>query len=216
MTLYGYLTKAHTRLNKCIENPTIAQMILFYSEYCNHCRMLLDTIKRHDSKSLIKLVCVESLVRSGRKVPAQIHSVPAMILENKSMMFGKQVFDYLLLPGRGILLTQSASSQATNGVSEQSSDGPSAYSLGSAHSDQFSMIEGEGMDGLFDRSYVWTTITDKHVSLNPMENMPLQEETRSKKELPDINTIREQRQNELQMESHLNISALPPPTSTRV
>lgn len=176
--------------------------------------MLLDTIKRHDTKSMIKLVCVESLMQIGRKVPPQIHSVPAMILENKSMMFGKQVFDYLLLPGRGILLAQSSSPSTPSDTSN--SDEPSAYSLGSSHSDQFSMIEGESTDGLFDRSYVWTNITEKSDSLNPRENMPIQEETRSKKELPDINAIREQRQLELQQESHLNISALPPPTSTRV
>lgn len=193
-------------------------MILFYSEHCNHCRMLLDTIKRHDTKSLIKLVCIESLALAGRKVPPQIHSVPAMMLDNKSLMFGKQVFDYLLLPGRGILLTQAPTPAAAPSGEPQSQvddGGPQAYSLGSMHSDQFSMIEGEPTNGLFDKSYVWTSIHESPASMNQADNMPLQEETRSKKELPDINAIREQRQLELQQENHLNISALPPPTSTR-
>lgn len=187
-------------------------MILFYSDFCNHCKMLLDTIKRHDTRSTIKLVCIESVQQSGRKVPPQIHSVPALILETKSIMFGKQVFDYLLLPGRGVLLNQPASKLVSDVVpSEQ--DGPMAYVLGSTHSDQFSMIEGEDLSGLTDRSYAWTNIHDDAAITN---NEPFQEETRSKKELPDINAIREQRQLELQQENHINISALPPPTSTRL
>lgn len=193
-------------------------MILFYSDFCNHCRMLLDTIKRHDTKSLIKLASIEGITNTGRKVPPQIHSVPALILENKSIMFGKQVFDYLLLPGRGVLLTQPATSAAASHTQSDASghpDEPLAYVLGSSHSDQFSMIEGEDHSGLLDRSYTWTSIHDDS-SITTGREMALQEETRSKKELPDINTIREQRQLELQQENHLNISALPPPTSTRL
>lgn len=179
--------------------------------------MLLDTIKRHDTKSMIKLVCIEGIANTGRKVPPQIHSVPALVLENKSIMFGKQVFDYLLLPGRGVLLNQPAQSAAENvATSNAHTPGePLAYVLGSAHSDQFSMIEGEDHSGLFDRSYVWTSIHD-NAPLTTGREMALQEETRSKKELPDINAIREQRQLDLQQENHLNISALPPPTSTRL
>ena len=79
-------------------------MILFYSVYCNHCKMLLEHIKRYDKEKVIKLVSIDDLRNKNINIESKIHSVPAfMILPSKELLFGKAVFDYLLLPGRGIL-----------------------------------------------------------------------------------------------------------------
>lgn len=179
--------------------------------------MLLDTIKRHDTKSVIKLVSVEGLAQSGYKIPSRIHSVPAMAFDNNNVIFGKQVFDYLLLPGRGLLLAQQATTNATENVatSQPVENGdPVAFALASAHSDQFSLIDRDESSGHSDRNYAWTSIFDDASAGTNVS--AFQEETRSKKELPDINAIREQRQLELQQQTDINISALPPPTSTRL
>ena len=37
-------------------------MILFYSDTCQHCSVLLDTIKRHDTKKSIKLVIIDAII----------------------------------------------------------------------------------------------------------------------------------------------------------
>ena len=79
-------------------------MILFYSVFCNHCKMLLEHIKRYDKEKVIKLVSIDDLRNKNINIESKIHSVPAfMILPSKELLFGKAVFDHLLLPGRGIL-----------------------------------------------------------------------------------------------------------------
>ena len=79
-------------------------MILFYSTFCNHCTMLIDNIKRYDVDKKIKLVSIDELLAKNINIEDKIHSVPAfMILPSKELLFGKEVFDHLLLPGRGLL-----------------------------------------------------------------------------------------------------------------
>jgi hypothetical protein len=66
--------------------------------------MLLEHIKRYDKEKVIKLVSIDDLRNKNINIESKIHSVPAfMILPSKELLFGKAVFDYLLLPGRGIL-----------------------------------------------------------------------------------------------------------------
>lgn len=209
-------------------------MILFYSEFCPHCRMLLDTVKRHDSQGMVKLACIESLRAKKQPIPQQIHSVPALLLlPNKQFLFGKNVFDYLLLPGSGKLLvsmTNNSASSVTGGSSNGGTGTPAntngsqpsepfAYSMGSASSlsDNFAMIEEDvhPMSGLQDRAYTWTSLQDsfdKQATVYP--DAPMQEETRSKKNLPDLDSLRAQREMELK-ETDINTTQLIPPAFTR-
>lgn len=189
--------------------------------------MLLDTVKRHDSQGVVKLACIESLRAKKQPIPQQIHSVPALLLlPNKQFLFGKNVFDYLLLPGSGKLLTsmgpsKSDSLQAPANVENRvaANDEPSAYSMTSSNSlsDNFAMIEEEvhPMQGLQDRAYVWASLqdsTDKPATVYP--DTPLQEETRSRKTLPDLDSLRAQREMELK-ETDINNTQLIPPSFTR-
>lgn len=80
-------------------------MILFYSPSCRHCAMLMDSVQRFDSQGRIKRVDVNALRRTHPNVYEKISMVPAMMLPNKQLIFGKAVFDYLLMPSRGILVS---------------------------------------------------------------------------------------------------------------
>jgi hypothetical protein len=161
-------------------------MILFYSIFCNHCKMLLEHIKRYDKEKTIKLVSIDDLRNKNMNIESKIHSVPAfMILPSKELLFGKAVFDYLLLPGRGILCsTQSTRIDRTNSENTGGDSGgvnsdniipnadvnaingePLAFTLNSSSfSDNFSIIEDESKE-LNDKNYKWDFITnDSNIS----------------------------------------------------
>ena len=62
-------------------------MILFYSIFCNHCKMLLEHIKRYDKEKNIKLVPIDDLRNkniSGKD--AENALVKAEITVNKNMV----------------------------------------------------------------------------------------------------------------------------------
>lgn len=161
-------------------------MILFYSVFCNHCKMLLEHLKRYDKEKTIKLVSIDDLRSKNIDIESKIHSVPAfMILPSKEILFGKAVFDHLLLPGRGILCsTQSTrldkSGSGTGGSGNESDvlmplantgsgsggeDEPLAFTLNTASfSDNFSIIENDTQE-LSDKNYNWDFITnDSNIS----------------------------------------------------
>lgn len=163
-------------------------MILFYSVYCNHCKMLLEHLKRYDKEKIIKLVSIDDLRSKNIDIGSKIHSVPAfMILPSKEILFGKAVFDHLLLPGRGILcstqstrLDKTASGTGSSGSCGDSDvlmplantgggvggeDEPLAFTLNTASfSDNFSIIENDTQE-LNDKNYNWDFITnDSNIS----------------------------------------------------
>lgn len=202
-------------------------MILFYSDYCLHCRMLLETIKRYDSQHLIKLVSIEDIKAKRNKLPPQITHVPAlMTFPEKKILFGKQVFDYLLLPGQGKLIMGQGQSQSdkdkasqNDGSQNQLNDTPNeplAFSMFGSNtlSDSFSMISDETDNMLSDRSYSWTLLSDEPIPLKPMTNdMNMQEETRTKKTI-DLDAYKIQRDMELK-QSDINTTQLPTAQMTR-
>lgn len=185
--------------------------------------MLLDTIKRHDVDKIIKLVSVEALKNNG-KLPSVVHSVPALMLtEERKLMFGKQVFDYLLLPGSGILLKMQAmkaeemtSPQIPSG--QTGSGGPEAFSLTCGGlADMFSPYEGDGPAHMKDRLSTWTPIEETANAPPAAQAAPYQEETRQKIALPDIEYIRQQRDLDLRGgDTVINLNQMPPATPTRL
>ncbi len=158
-------------------------MILFYSVFCNHCKMLLEHIKRYDKEKIIKLVSIDELRSKNINIESKIHSVPAfMILPSKEILFGKAVFDHLLLPGRGILCSTQSTRLDKSGVgtggaggenemmpltntSSDKEDEPLAFTLNTASfSDNFSIIENDTQE-LNDKNYNWDFITnDSNIS----------------------------------------------------
>jgi len=96
-------------------------MFLFYSDACSHCTMLLETLKTLDKQHTIKLISIDYLKSNNIAFDNRITHVPAMLLkEYNKIIFGKEVFDYLLLPGKGVLLkTGSSGSSGTSVPSGQ-------------------------------------------------------------------------------------------------
>jgi hypothetical protein len=142
--------------------------------------MLLEHLKRYDKEKIIKLVSIDELRSKNMNIESKIHSVPAfMILPSKEILFGKAVFDHLLLPGRGILcstqstrLDKSASGSGTGtgtsdsdvipltNTSSDKEDEPLAFTLNTASfSDNFSIIENDTQE-LNDKNYNWDFITN--------------------------------------------------------
>jgi len=168
-------------------------MILFYSVYCNHCKMLLEHIKRYDKDKIIKLVSIDDLRSKNINIENKIHSVPAfMILPSKELLFGKSVFDHLLLPGRGILcnsintridktaaaagIVGGAGDNAENNIiplanTKENDDEPLAFTLNAtSFSDNFSIIEDETKE-LNDKNYKWDFITNNNNISDGVKNI---------------------------------------------
>ena len=90
--------------------------------------MLLETLKSLDKNKQIKLISVDYIKSNNIIIDPRITHIPAMLLPDvNKIIFGKEVFDYLLLPGKGILLkaqpTQTVqNNQETNLTEPQSID----------------------------------------------------------------------------------------------
>lgn len=188
------------------------KMILFYSESCRHCNVLVDAIKKHDTKKSIKLVIIDSIVN---KVSHKIKGVPAlMFLDTKELIYGKSVFDFLLLPNRGYLFSSNNTREKpdNNSNSNKSSNTnnndnkeiePMSFSLGAISSESFTDITDDDINSLNlteDKVYKWGLINDN----NPTNNTPLTTQTQntndknsssenSKKNLPSIDELQKQR-----------------------
>jgi len=189
-------------------------MILFYSDSCQHCSVLLDTIKRHDTKKTIKLVCIDTRISL---IKDKISKVPAlMFLPTKEVIYGKAVFDYLLLPNRGYLFTNNNSRDKSDTQIQQSSlhapsiplnttiesNEPISFSLGTIMSEKFSDINDDNINSLNiskDRIYGWDLITnDEQIKPPEIKISGNGENTRdfkSDKKLPSLEELTKEREN---------------------
>jgi len=188
-------------------------MILFYSVFCNHCKMLLEHIKRYDKEKIIKLVSIDDLRNQNYNIESKIHSVPAfMILPSKELLFGKAVFDHLLLPGRGILCGSQntrmdktgigGSSTTTGGTvdndviplvntntNSDTEEGPLAFTLNTASfSDKFSIIEDETMV-LNDKNYNWDLVTNDNNISDGIPNMNNNDDSKNNKNIQSMEEL---------------------------
>ena len=181
-------------------------MILFYSDSCQHCSVLLDTIKRHDTKKTIKLVNIDSIIN---KINHKIKGVPAlMFLPSKEIIYGKAVFDYLLLPNRGYLFTCNSTREKTEINSSSiispvpintinKVDEPSAFTLGSISADNYSDITDDNINSMninADKLYKWGVIEDDKTESPKIEMSKLESE-KTQRKLPSIDELQKQREN---------------------
>ena len=164
---------------------------------------MIDNIKRYNALEFFKLVNVEQYLAQGKKLPPQIHSVPAiMFKETKSLIFGKQVFDYLLLPGKGFLLNLPSKKTETDidpSRMTMMAGEPQSFSLhaGIGAGDSFSFIEENSVDT--QKGYIWCSL-DEHIKIPTPEDgsANIEKGEKSKKDLPDISALRSQRELDLQ------------------
>lgn len=181
-------------------------MILFYSDFCKHCNVLIDTINKHDQNKIIKLVSIDTLRSLNKAIDPKIHSVPALYInDTQDYLFGKSVFDHLLLPNRGVLFNNNLN---TNNKSANISGNnienkePSAFTLGSIYSQHFSSLDAPDEE-INDKNFTWNTITDDNnnesngnkSTIESVINQPTL--NGSKKNLPSLEDLITQRNKEL-------------------
>ena len=197
-------------------------MILFYSEYCEHCNLLLETIKRHDTEGIIKLVSIDLLKSLKKDIDARIHSVPALMFPNtKEIIFGKQVFDHLLLPNRGILFANKITRDKgdddninknikinTNSIEKGE---PLAFSLGTIVSENYASIDDNDNNSLNvinnNKNYRWSALleSDNKDDKNSIQSLPQPEikdvekkdVEKNKGKLPSLEEIMQSRENDI-------------------
>jgi hypothetical protein len=169
--------------------------------------MLLENVNRYDKNKIIKLVPIEELKKQKINIETKIHSIPAfMILPSKELLFGKDVFDYLLLPGRGILcgvqntrLDKNITDSVENNIKpmEQNTDNePGAFALNSNKlSDNFSTIDEDNRIR-DDKNYGWDFISnDKNIS-DGISNVNINTDDSGKKsKMPSIEELMKERDN---------------------
>ena len=104
-------------------------MLLFYSDQCSHCTMLIETLKTLDKQKQVKLISVDYLKSNQIIFDVRITHVPAMLLPDfNKIIFGKEVFDHLLLPGKGVLLKPTnTNSQSANVLNLSEPSGIDSY-----------------------------------------------------------------------------------------
>ena len=124
--------------------------ILYYSNYCNNCKQLLQQISQSEIQKDMHFVCIDNRVakengtqyvvlENGQEIllPHTISKVPALLLLNKGhhVLFGEEITNHILPKQESINM------QATNNQGE-----PQAFSLMSGSdfgvaSDQFSFLD---------------------------------------------------------------------------
>jgi len=181
-------------------------MIFFYSDSCQHSSILLETIKKHDTKKTIKLVCIDAIID---KIKHKIKAVPSlMFMPSKEIIYGKAVFDYLLLPNRGYLFaTNSTRDKADSNSSiispiplnkNEESNEPMAFVLGSVSADNFSDITDDNINSMNlnkDKLYKWGVIETENVELAPPVSTTEKDFSKPQKTLPSIDELQKQREN---------------------
>jgi len=183
-------------------------MILFYSLSCQHCSILLETIKKHDTKKTIKLVCIDSKINILKN---KITNVPAlMFIPSKEIIYGKAVFDYLLLPNRGYLFTNNNTREKTNTTNSDNSsinspiplnkeiipDEPSAFSLGSVLTDNFSNIDDDNINSMNinnDKIYKWDLVDTNNNTNNLEEEYKAMAAKSDSRKLPSLEELTKER-----------------------
>lgn len=191
-------------------------MILIYSEYCKHCNILLETIDKHDSNKIIKKIPLDTLRNNKYNIDELIDAVPALIIDpnkivKKDILFGKQVFDHLLLPNRGALFNKENNTRLNKEKKDQindnniinnndndDNDGPYAFTLGSSLSDNFSSLDENSDNLLKDKQYNWHLLddnieNDKNLSINPISSTLDKDENK----LPSLEEMMNKRNKEI-------------------
>ena len=171
-------------------------MFLFYSDSCSHCTMLIETLKTLDKQHTIKLISIDYLKSNNIAFDSRITHVPAMLLKDSNkIIFGKQVFDYLLLPGKGVLLKTGTS--GTSGTSKKSDP-----------------LEPAGVDAFISQSYeninesdnditgpvtIWENLSNISTTIEESTAKPIgnKDTVREHKLLPSLAEIQKMRESAL-------------------
>lgn len=194
-------------------------MILFYSNHCNASLMLMDQLERYKAKKYFKLINVEKLLSKGMKLPPDVRVVPAlMMLPSKKVLIGKPLFDYLLLPNKGFIFTieQTKTHTEKKQIDKPTDEDPIAFGfINHASGDLFAYIEdGSGDQSDQHKQYNWASLHEQLAIQTPKEDDYITEDKSARKpKMPDLSVLQSERA--LDIQNHLNNTALPPASTER-
>lgn len=196
-------------------------MILFYSNYCKSSQMLMDQLGHYGVKKYFKFVNVERLHSKGLSVPSSIMSVPSlMIMPQKDVLTDKKLFDYLLLPNKGLIfnLDKMAAPKTEGGAGggaaqqqQSAGDGePSAFGFkNNISSDLFSFIEeDEHPNADPHKQYNWANLEDRNEILTGEMIAQTESEKSNGRSAPDLSKLQADRA--LDIQNYMNTSSMPP------
>ena len=121
--------------------------ILYYSNFCEHSKKLLQTLSKTQSSKDIHFICIDKrtkgpdnkiylILESGQKIvmPENVTKVPALLLlnQNYQVLYGDNIYNHLK-PAQEVITRQATSNNME----------PMAFSLGggSIASDQYSFLD---------------------------------------------------------------------------
>jgi hypothetical protein len=155
--------------------------------------MLLETLKSLDKNKQIKLVSMDYIKNNNLRFDQRITHVPALLIkETDRIIFGKELFDYLLLPGKGVLLI--AKPTITN--NNENSDEPSG--LDSYISQSYENID-EKDNYLTGPVTVWENLENENKKeiINNEKPIGNNDTEKTHKELPSLSEIQKMRELDL-------------------
>jgi hypothetical protein len=167
-------------------------MLLFYSDQCSHCTMLIETLKTLDKQKQVKLISVDYLKSNQIIFDARITHVPAMLLlDFNKIIFGKEVFDHLLLPGKGVLLKPS------NGTTQSVVDLSEPSGIDSYISQSYENID-ENDNYLTGPVTIWENLNTQTNVIQPdIKPIGNTDTEKSHKQLPSLAEIQKMRESAL-------------------
>lgn len=186
--------------------------ILYYSNFCEHSKKLLQTISKANISKDIHFICIDKrmkdpsnnkvyiILESGQKIvmPENVNRVPALLLLNQgyNVLYGESILQHLKPRQEQVI------KEATQNNME-----PSAFSFGGGFSnitsDQYSFLDMDS-DSLSAKGSGGTRQMHNYVDLNFMDkiNTPADEqEYKSSNKLSGdltVEQLQQQRENELQ------------------
>jgi hypothetical protein len=155
--------------------------------------MLLETLKSLDKNKQIKLVSMDYIKNNNLRFDQRITHVPALLIkETDRIIFGKELFDYLLLPGKGVLLIAKPTTTNKN----ENSDEPSG--LDSYISQSYENID-EKDNYLTGPVTVWENLENENKKeiINNEKPIGNNDTEKTHKELPSLSEIQKMRELDL-------------------
>jgi hypothetical protein len=160
--------------------------------------MLIETLKTLDKHKIIKLISIDYLKSNQIIFDHRITHVPAMLLPDiNKILFGKDVFDHLLLPGKGILLNTSNTNPSNPSNPSDPSDPSDPSGIDSFISQSYENID-ETDQYLTGPVTIWEKLDEKtekiEINNKPIGNIDTE---KSHKQLPSLAEIQKMRESAL-------------------
>jgi hypothetical protein len=187
--------------------------ILYYSNFCEHSRKLLQTLSKSDIKKDIHFICIDKRIKENNKIfiilengnkilmPDNIDRVPALLLLNQgyNVLYGDSILEHFRP------VQQKMVKQATQNNMEPLSFSFENGGFGNVVSDHYSFLDMDA-DSLKATGNGGTRQMHNYVDLNTHNQMNLQAEEddysfKKSNKLPDgitVEQLQKQREQEFQ------------------